>query len=193
MKLVSIKYLKVVSLLFLFLATASWTAQAQDIKLQLADLDKLEARATNTVDVTLDGKMLQIAVPFLNSKKPDEAAIKELIGGLKGIYVKVFQFDKEGEYSIADVESVRNQLRTPDWSRMVGVKSRKDGENVEVYMRMTTGGANIGGIAVIATGPKQLTVVNIVGTIDLEKLTRLSGKFGIPSIDVNIGNKEPKE
>jgi hypothetical protein len=192
MKLVNIKSLKVMALLFLFSATASWTVQAQDIRLQLADLDKLEARAANSVDVTLDGKMLQIAIPFLNSKKPEEAAIKELITGLKGVYVKVFQFDKEGEYSMADVESVRNQLRTPDWSRMAGVKSRKNGENIEVYMRMTTG-AQIGGIAVIATGPKQLTVVNIVGTIDLEKLTKLSGKFGIPAIDVNIGDKEPKE
>jgi hypothetical protein len=69
----------------------------------------------------------------------------------------------------------------------------KGGENVEVYMMMTAGGGQIGGIAVIATEPKQLTVVNIVGLIDLEKLVKLSGKFGIPSIDVNIGNKEPKE
>jgi hypothetical protein len=192
MKLLNFKSLKVISLLFLFFAVASATAQAQDIRLQLADLDKLEARAANTVDVTLDGKLLQIATPWLDPKKPDEAAIRELITGLKGIYVKVFQFEKEGEYSMADVESVRNQLRSPDWSRMAGVKSRR-GENVEVYMRMTNGGSQIGGIAVIASGPKQLTVVNIVGTIDLEKLTKLSGKFGIPSIDLGGDDKEPKE
>ena len=193
MKLVNIKSLKVISLLILFSATASWTAQAQDVRLQLTDLDKLEARATNTVDVTVDGKMLHIALPFLDSKNPKEAAIKDLIAGLKGIYVKVFEFDKEGEYSTADVDSVRTQLRAPNWSRMAGVKSRKDGENVEVYMMMTPGGGQIGGIAVIATEPKQLTVVNIVGMIDLEKLVKLSGKFGIPSIDVNTDNKEPKE
>ncbi|MBA2731729.1 MAG: DUF4252 domain-containing protein [Acidobacteria bacterium] len=193
MKLVNIKSWKVISLLILFSATASWTAQAQDMRLQLTELDKLEARATKTVDVTLDGKMLQIATPFLDSKKPQEAAIKELLAGLKGVYVKVFEFDKEGEYSIADVDSVRTQLRAPNWSKMVGVKSKKGGENVEVYMMMTAGGGQIGGIAVIATEPKQLTVVNIVGLIDLEKLVKLSGKFGIPSIDVNIGNKEPKE
>lgn len=192
MRSVVMKSLKFISLLLFFSATASWTAQAQDIKIQLGNLDKLEARATESVDVTLDGKLLQIATVFLNSKKPEEAAIRELVGGLKGIYVKIFNFDKEGEYTVADVDSVRTQLRAPTWSRMVGVKSKKDNENVEVYMLMTPG-AQIGGIAVIATEPKQLTVVNIVGTIDLEKLVRLSGKFGIPSIEINIDKKAPKE
>ena len=191
MKLANIKSLRVIPLLFLISATASWTVQAQNMRLQLGDLDKLEARATESVDVTLDGKLLEIATMFLNSKKPEEAAIKELVGGLKGVYVKSFEFDKEGEYLSSDVESVRTQLRSPAWSRMVGVKSKKESGNVEVYMTMT--GAQIGGIALIATEPKRLTVVNIVGMIDLEKLIQLSGKFGIPSIEINIDAKKPKE
>jgi hypothetical protein len=186
-----IKSLKNFTVLLFFTATASWAAQAQGVRLQLGPLDKLEARATDSVDVTLDGKLLQLAGMFLNRKDPKEAAIKELIAGLKGVYVKAFEFGKEGEYTSADVDSVRTQLRSPGWSRMVGVKSKKEGENVDVYMLMS--GDQIGGIAVIATQPKQFTVVNIVGTIDLEKLVQLSGKFGIPSIDINLGTKEPKE
>jgi hypothetical protein len=186
------KSLKFISLLLFFSVTAAWTAEAQDIRIQLGDLDKLEARATESVDVTLDGKLLQIATAFLNAKKPDEAAIRELVAGLKGIYVKVFNFEKEGEYSAADLDSVRTQLRSPTWSRIAGVKSKKDNENVEVHMLMTQG-AQIGGITVIATNPKQLTVVNIVGTIDLDKLVHLSGKFGIPSIQIDIDKKTPKE
>lgn len=193
MKLVKTNMLKAMALLFLITGAATLTAQAQDIKIELGGLDKLEPRAVESVDVTLDGKMLSLASMFLNSKKPGEAAIKDLVAGLKGVYVKVFEFDKEGEYSMADVESVRTQLRAPAWSKMAGVKSKKEGQTVEVYMRMTD--SQIGGIAVIATEPKQLTVVNIVGTLDLEKLIRLSGRFGIPSInvDVNLNPKEPKE
>jgi hypothetical protein len=191
MRSVVMKSLKFISLLLLFTASAALTAQAQDMRLQLSGLDKLEARATDSVDVTLDGKLLELAKIFLNPKKPEEAAIRDMISGLKGVYVKVFKFDKEGEYSTTDVDAVRTQLRAPDWSRMVGVKSKKDGENVEVYMRLT--GAQIGGITVIATDPKEFTVVNIVGTIDLEKLVRLSGRFGIPSLDIKIDNKERKE
>ncbi len=193
MRLVMTNALRVLSLLFLITAAAAWTAQAQEVKLQLGNLDKLEARAAESVDVTLDGKLLNMATMFLDSKKPGEAAIKDLVGGLKGVYVRVYGFDKEGEYSTADLDPVRTQLRAPGWSKMAGVKSKKEGESVEVYMRMT--GSQIGSIAVIATEPKQLTVVNIVGMIDLEKLVKLSGKFGIPSIDVDvhINAKEPKE
>jgi hypothetical protein len=191
MKSVTKNTLRVLSLFFLITATVSLTAQAQEMRLQLGDLDKLEARASESVDVTLDGKLLNLATMFLNSKKPEEAAIKDLVSGLKGVYVKVFEFDKEGEYTVDDLDTIRTQLRTPTWKRMVGVKSKKEGENVEVYMTMT--GTQIGGIAVIATKPKQLTVVNIVGMIDLEKLVKLSGRFGIPSIDININDKDPKE
>jgi hypothetical protein len=193
MNLVTIKSLRLICLLSLITVVASLTAHAQDIRLQLNNLDKLEARARDSVDVTLDGALLHLAEKFLNSKKPEEAAVKELLAGLKGIYVKSFEFDKEGEYSTSDVDAIRAQLRAPGWSRMIGVKSKKDGENAEVYMMMTTG-SQIGGIVVIATNPKQLTVVNIIGTIDLDKLSQLSGKFGIPSIELIRNEKKiPKE
>ncbi|MDT5123766.1 MAG: hypothetical protein QOC96_3248 [Acidobacteriota bacterium] len=193
MNLVTIKSLRLICLLSLITVVASLTAHAQDIRLQLNNLDKLEARARDSVDVTLDGALLHLAEKFLNIKDPKEAAVKELLAGLKGIYVKSFEFDKEGEYSTSDVDAIRAQLRAPGWSRMIGVKSKKDGENAEVYMMMTTG-SQIGGIVVIATNPKQLTVVNIIGTIDLDKLSQLSGKFGIPSIElIRNEKKTPKE
>jgi hypothetical protein len=192
MKLITIKSLRLTGLLFLVAVVSALTAQAQDIRLQLNNLDKLEAKATDSVDVTLDGALLHLAEKFLDPKKPGEAAAKEVLAGLKGIYVKSFEFDKEGEYSMADVEAIRAQLRAPGWSRMVGVKTNKATENAEVYM-MTTTGSQIGGIAVIFTGPKELTIVNMVGTIDLDKLSKLSGKFGIPSIDFKNDGKAPKE
>jgi len=191
MNLVTIKSLRHTSLLFLVAVVSALTIHAQDIRLQLGNLNNLEAKASKVVDVTLDGALLHLAEKFLNSKKPEEAAVKELLAGLKGIYVKSFQFDKEGEYSMADVDSIRAQLRAPGWSRMAGVKSKKDGENAEVYMLMT--GSQVGGIAVIATGPKELTIVNIVGTIDIDKLAELSGKFGIPTIDFKNDSKAPKK
>lgn len=191
MKTVVVKSVRSISLLLIVLACAALTARAQGERLQLNSLDKLEPKATESVDVSLDGALLRIGISMLRDKKPEEAAIKQLVIGLKGIYVKVYEFDKEGEYSVADVESVRTQLRAPAWTKMVGVKSKKEGGNLEVYTMMA--GSQINGIAVIATEPKQLAVVQIVGSIDLEKLVQLSGKFGIPSIDINIDDKNPKE
>src|ERR1044071_3621589 len=84
---------------------------AQDIKIPPA----LGARASEKVDVTLDGNMLQLAAKFLSDGKSDEAQVKKLIAGLKSIYVRSFEFEKEGEYNPADVEAVRTQFRAPAW------------------------------------------------------------------------------
>lgn len=191
MKLITIKSTRLISLLFLITLAATLTAHAQDVRLRLDNLSKLEASASDSIDVTLDGPLLHLAEKFLDPKKPEEAAVKEVLAGLKGIYVKSFEFDKEGAYSLADVDAIRAQVRAPGWSRIIGVKSKKEGENAEVYL-MTATGSQVGGIAIIAADPKELTVVNIVGTIDLDKLSQLSGKFGIPTLDL-IRNKSSKE
>jgi hypothetical protein len=191
MKLAITKLLRLTCLLSLILTTAALTAQAQDVRLRLDNLDKLEAKASKSVDVSLDGQLLRIAIAFLNPKDPKQAEIRDLVSGLKGIYVKAFEFDTEGAYALTDVDSLRTQLRSPGWAKMVGVKSNKEGQSAEVYMMMS--GNQINGITVIAADKKELAVVNIIGSIDLDKLSRLSGKFGIPSLDINLGNKEPKE
>ena len=107
--------------------------------------------------------------------------VKEIINGLKGIYVKVYEFEHENEYTPADVESIRAQLRTPAWSRIVSINSKKEG-TVEVYLM--TVNERISGLAVLALDPKELTIVNIIGPVDLEKLSELEGQFGVPEFGI---------
>ena len=164
-------------------------AFGQAAKLQLPNLEHLHGKAKEVVDVSLDAGLLKLAGRVLSTERSgDEAKVRELIQGLQGVYVKVFEFDKEGQYSKADVELVRAQIKAPGWSRIVGVVSSKDGDNVDVYA-MTEGG-QITGLAIISAEPKELTIVNIVGTIDLEKLGELGGKFGIPKLGKT---KKPKK
>jgi hypothetical protein len=151
---------------------------AEDFKLPI-NLDKLAEHATESVDVTLDQSTLALAGGFLSKDDPDEAQVKKLIGKLKGIYVRSFEFDKEGQYSMADVQAVRSQLKGPNWSRIVGVKNMK-GENTEVYILKN--GDQIGGIVVLDAEPKELTIVHIDGSISPEELSRLSGHMGIPEL-----------
>lgn len=161
-------------------------AAAQNARLQIDHLDRLFPKAVETIDVSLEGSLLQVASKFLSNKKADEAAIREMIGALKGVYVKGVEFDKEGEFTEADVEPVRNQLRAPGWERIVGVRSKKEGENVEVYLMLENG--LISGVGVLVIDPKQLFVVNVVGPIDPEKIGQLRGAFGIPdSLDLDWG------
>jgi hypothetical protein len=103
--------------------------------------------------------------------------------------VKSFEFDKEGEYSQADLDAIRSQLTSSSWSRMVGVISKREGEISEIYMMTESGGKKILGLAILAAEPKELTVVNIVGPIDIEKLSSLEGKMGIPKMGLEKDKK----
>jgi hypothetical protein len=165
------------------------TARAQDPRIQLAHLDHLATRASETVDVNIDERLILVAAKVFNDKDEDEAQIKKLITGLKGIYVKSFEFENDNEYSSADVDSIRSQLREPSWTRLVNVKSKKDG-NVEVYISLT--GSQVNGLAVISAEPRELTIVNIVGPVDLEKLAKLEGNLGIPSLGVESTKPKTK-
>jgi|ERR1700728_2363500 hypothetical protein len=147
--------------------------------MMMPSLDKLAQRAKESVDVTLDSSMLQLASEFLSSEDPDQARVKKLVAKLKGVYVRSFEFDREGQYSTSDVEAVRGLARGPGWTRIVGVKSLKD-ENAEVYLKKD--GGQVGGIVVIAAEPKELTVVHIEGPINPEELSELAGHMGIPKL-----------
>lgn len=180
--------LKLAAVLLLALVGSVTTAMAQTAKLQMDQLDSLANKASETVDVKLDEKLMQTTAKFFSGKGSDDAEIRDLIKNVKGIYVKSFSFEKENEYSPAEVDSVMSQLRGAGWNKIIGVVSKKDGENVQVYLM--TVGDQISGLAVISSDPKQFTVVNIVGPIDLEKLVQLEGQFGVPYL--NLPPPKPK-
>ena len=171
----------------LVMASAAVAARAQESRLQLASLDHLAAKASESVDVNIDERLMRLASKAFSDKDADEREVKQLVAGIKGIYVRSFEFENDGQYSAADVESIRAQLRGPGWTRVVNVTSKKEGI-VEVYLLMN--GEQIGGLAVLSNDDRELTVVNIVGPVDLEKLAKLEGQFGVP--DLGIEPAKPK-
>ena len=188
MKSIHMSLLRVLTL-GLFVAGATTTSMAQDARIQTAPLDTLAVKASQVVDVNLDERLMQFAAKFLKKEDPDEAAVKDMVNGLKGIHVKVLEFETEGQYSPADVEAIRSQVRNAPWNRIVVITSKKE-TNVEVYLLMK--GPEVGGLAVIAFGPKELAVVNIVGPVDLDKLSKLEGNFGIPELEIESQKSKPK-
>ncbi len=167
-------------LLFSLLLLLSANALGQEFKLPVS-LAGLASKATETVEVNLDQRMLQLASKYLDSNEPDDVEAKKIIQGLKGIYVRSYEFAKPGEYSASELEPMRAQLlQSNEWSRIVGVKSVKDAENVDIFVKPE--GDHFGGMWVISTEPTELVVVNIIGPINLKNLSELGGQFGIPKI-----------
>jgi len=164
-------------ILLVFLAVGAW---GQELKMPV-DLDKLAAKASETTEVTLNQHMLQLAAKFMNDE--DDAEARELVKKLKSIYVRSFEFDEPGEYSAADVDAVRAQLKSPVWEKIVGVRSKRDGENAEIYFKADSGD-KIAGLVIIAADPKELTIVHIDGPLDPSDLEKLGGDFGVPRVEV---------
>jgi len=162
----------------------------QDSRIQMSGLDHLAAKASQTVDVNLDERLMRLAARAFSDKDEDEREVKKLIAGLKGIYVKSFEFETEGQYAPADVETIRTQLRAPGWTRLVNVTSKKEGI-LEVYLLFN--GDVVGGLAVLHTDDKELTVVNIVGPVDLDKLAKLEGQLGVPDLGIEPQKKSKND
>ena len=173
------------------LTCLSVSAYAQGGKLDLGFLERLSDKASETVEVNLNRQMLDMAQKLLKGDKGDEAAIKQLISGLQGVYVYVLEFDSPTGYVGSDLDPIRGQLKAPGWMRMVGYRARgtANSNNIEVFS--WNEGDKIMGLAILSAQPKELVVVNIVGPIDIEKLSQLEGKFGIPELDIRIGGSKP--
>jgi hypothetical protein len=171
--------------LFLIVVIAGWTVAqlpAQLLQLRITGLDGLASKAKESVDITLDSNLLQMAGGFLagaGKDGKDGDNLKQLIAGLKAITVRSFEFKEPGQYRMEDLEPIRAQLRSPGWIRIINVQSKE--ETSEIYTRMEQG--KVVGFAIIAAEPKELTVVAIEGSINLNDLSKLKA-LGVPSIPV---------
>lgn len=169
-------------LLSLFLFTAS-TAHAQDARLRFENLDYLEQKARDVVEVNIDGKVLELAKRvLLKVKDQDAKKVGQAISGLQGIYVRVFNFENENEYNMADVEMLRSQLQAPGWEKLANVRSKKNNQKIDVYTMFT--GDTMSGLAVLISESKSVAVVNVIGPIDIDLLAELGGKLNIPNIEI---------
>jgi hypothetical protein len=174
----------------LILSGPAWAAPKG--QLQIPEFAALAEKANESVTVTLDANLLGMAARFLSSEDPEQAKAKKLVGSLTGIYVRNYSFDSDYAYPKSDIEGVRRQLNAPGWSRIVGVVSKKEHSNVEVFILVD--GEKAQGLAIIASEPREFTIVNIVGNIDLEDLHELEGQFQIPKLEIESEKKdEPKK
>jgi hypothetical protein len=162
---------------------------APNPRLVLPEFSALSQKATESVTITLDPSLLAMAGRFLDGNDPQDAATKEVLKGLQGIYVRSYTFDQDAAYRQSDIDAVRNQLSAPGWNRLLETRSRKSHADVDIFIMLDKNQAI--GLALIASEPRQFTIVNIVGAIDLDKLHRLEGQFGVPKLDVDLKTPAP--
>ncbi len=180
-------YLSKIVFLALF-AFSAIAANAQDARLRFEKLNGLETKARDVVEVNIEGKLLDLARRvMMKSKDADAQKVGQAIKDLKGIYVRVYNFENENEYNISDIDEIRNQLNAPGWEKLANVRSKKNNQKVDVYTMFT--GDVMSGLAVVVSDAKSIALVNVIGPIDIDLLVELSGKMSIPKIDIENDNK----
>jgi hypothetical protein len=159
---------------------------AQDAQLKLPEFKSLAGKATESVNISLSPWLLRMAGSFIDDKDEDAAATKHMLAGIKSIQVRSYQFASENAYSSADIDAVRNQLAGPGWNQVMQVHHREKSENVDMYVLIENNVPK--GFALIASEPREFTIINIVGTINISDLPKLEGHLHLPKIGDNQVN-----
>jgi hypothetical protein len=178
-----LKHLPKFAILAALFVLSGIIVQAQDARLRFEKLNGLETRARDVVEVNIEGKLLDLARRVLMKQKDADAQkVGQAIKDLKGIYVRVYNFENENEYNMADIDEIRAQLTAPGWERLANVRSKKNNQKVDVYTMFT--GDVMSGVAVVVSEKKSIALVNVIGPIDIDLLAELGGKLNIPRIDI---------
>ncbi len=159
-------------------------ATARGAELELPSFPDLREQATESVDLTLGWMPLHLMGWLMNDGDPDAAQVKETLKGLKSVQIRSYQFNADYAYPQADLDRLRARLAAPGWSPLVQVRKRgdrdgQDKEKVDIYVTLED--KKVKGLVIIACEPRELTIVNIIGTIDLEQIAGLRRTFVPPA------------
>jgi hypothetical protein len=161
-------------------------ALSQGAPLKVPAFTHLQHQATEVVDVTIGSLPLGIASLFMDEADPESAQMKAVLKDLKSIQVRSYKFDSDAEYSKSDVDTVRTQLAGQGWSQLVQTRNRKEGEDVDVFVSLDKD--KVTGFAVVVTEPREFTIVNVVGSVDLQQLAQLQKRFNLPGVSLAQAN-----
>jgi hypothetical protein len=155
-------------------------AGAQDAKLKLPEFRSLAGKATESVNISLSPWLLRMAGAFIDEKDQDGLATKHLLAGIKSIEVRSYQFATDNAYSSADIDAVRSQLSAPGWNQLMQVHHRDKSEDVDMYVLIENNVTK--GFALIASEPREFTIINIVGSINIDDLPKLQNHLHLPKV-----------
>ena len=138
-----------------FCLALSLPARSQSVDI---NLDALASKAKDKAEVTLEGPLLTQIL----QQAPEK--VKGAAASVSRVAVRHYEFATDGQYADSDLDAIRKQVST--WSRLLNVK--EEHETTEIYMLSQDG--KPAGFLLISAEPKELTVVHIVGSIDLASL-----------------------
>lgn len=146
-------------------------------ELKMPDFKGLEARASDSVNLSLNPWLLHLASGLISDEDADSEETKRVMKSIKSIQIRSFEFAQDLAYPETEIEGLRRQLDAPGWNRLVQTHSAKTGENVDIYLMSENQQPR--GFALISSQPRAFTIINIVGTFDVRDMATLQRHFDL--------------
>ena len=168
---------------------------ASEIETGAIDIGQLMPAAKGQfVEINLSPAMLKFAARIAARQEPETA---ELIRNLKSFRVNVVGLDDSNRSAtIEKIEGVRRKLETQGWTKMVTVREKNDGDNVDIHV-MQRGEEAIDGLVVSVLDKKgEAVFVNIVGNINADQIAQIAEKFDLEplrKVHLKIEGRKKKE
>jgi hypothetical protein len=150
-------------------------AEAQGPQLKLPDFTHLRGKATESVDISIGSFMFSLARRFMDDSDPESAAAKDLLKGIRSMRVRHYEFPHDNMYSQSDLDGVRSQLSSGGWNALAQVRDHRKDEDVDIYVSLEN--ERITGFVIVASQPREFTIVNVVGTLDPEQIQAFRERF----------------
>ena len=129
-----------------------------------------------TTEVYLEGPLLKMLAKMGESKDEE---FGKMIQNLKLVKVNEFYVDSKNSNKISGAfSSVDKELQAKKWQRII--KTKHDGTLANVYVKPGANDSFVGLAVTALNDSGKVSIVNIVGTIDLETIGKLSHHFHFP-------------
>lgn len=173
----------------LICAVPSWALQGAKVNM---DLPQLEESADEVVEVNLEGETLEQGSKLLAIRQGVSNSVKGLLSGLKGIYRRTYRFGLGKSYETSTVSEFEQKMAGGGWSSVIKAEDKKKNESVAIYSyRKAEDGE--AGVTVVSRDSSEVTVVNIVGDVDIEALVEFGMQMSNgPSINLATSELENK-
>ena len=154
------------------------SSRAAEVEVGAIDIGQLMPSAKGQfVEVNLSSAMLKFAARIASRHEPEAA---EMIRNLKSIRVNVVGLDDSNRAAtVEQIESVRRKLESQGWTKLVTVREKNDGDNVDVHIKQHGEEAIDGLVVTVIDRKGEAVFVNIVGNINADQIAQLAEKFDI--------------
>jgi hypothetical protein len=159
------------------------TAMAQQINLK--SLEKFADKAKEKTEIDMDEAALKSGAGLLNGGKKDEAIAKKSAEGLKGVFLRAYEFDQEKMIKSEDLKPLLDQLKAPEWTSFL--RNKEKNEQTEIWMHHTKG--EVDGMLLIALESRELTIINVIGMKNPGDLAKLKD-LGFPTLEAPAKKEE---